>query len=360
MVARFTRRKFVGTAGAAAAAGLTLAAPFRRKVLGATPLTVVEWGPPYVDSMKKVAGKQSRMDITWVLHQGGSAAILPKVQAAWPNPPYDLIAAWKPVFLTMNREEWLEPITVERVPNMKNIPEDLITKDANGNWLDIPRSLSGAFFGYRPDICPIEITKLDDLLDPRLKGQIMWPNPINSTNLHVVALALANGGDEYNLEPGWMFLKELAKSGNIGGVYGAISQVINALTTGQYSVTFTDLVSFQKAAQNVPIKLLTKTDESLKSFPWSESWGVLNRAKHKEEAFWFANFTISPQNNTLFNEGVRLSVTNKEAPAVEGLEEFAFTTEELKTYAHFADFDHLSKTLDAAVKRFEKEIIPLL
>ena len=356
-----TRRRFVATtAGGVSAAGLTIAAPFVRSAWAKDTLTVVEWGTPYVETSQALGATQDMVDITWVLHEGGSAAILPKIKSSWPNPPYDLIAAWKPVWLTMIREGWIEPITVDTVPNMKDIPEALITTDADGVWYDIPRTLSGVFWGYRTDICPIEITQMEDLLDPKLVGQISWPHPVTNTNLQVVALAMARGGDEYNMEPGWEFLKELAKSGNIGRIHSTTSDVINALTTGEISVTFNDLPTFGTAAKNVPIKYLSKTHESMKMFPWVESWGVLKSSKNKQAALDYANFTISAENNRIFNEGIGAGATNVNVEGSEALAPITYTSEELAKFTHFVDYDQLSKELDASTKRFEAEILPLL
>ena len=358
----FSRRRFVATAakGGAAAAGLVIAAPFVPRAWAKDTLTVVEWGTPYVETSKALSGNQDAVDVTWVLHEGGSAAILPKIKSSWPNPPYDLIAAWKPVWLTMIREGWIEPITMDTVPNMMDIPESLITTDENGVWYDVPRTLSGVFWGYRTDTCPIEITKMEDLLDPRLAGEISWPHPVTNTNLQVVALAMARGGDEYNMEPGWEFLEELAKSGNIGRIHSTTSDVINALTTGEISVTFNDLPTFGTAAKNVPIKYLSKTHESMKMFPWVESWGVLKSSKNKQAALDYANFTISPENNKAFNEGIGAGATNVNVEASEALEPISYTTEELAKFTHFVDYDQLSRDLDASTKRFEAEIMPLL
>ena len=232
MTNRYTRRDFMqSTAGGLATAGLTL--PFANSAWAADPLTVVEWGPPWIDGSKKVLGDQNMWDVTWELHQGGAAAILPKIKSSWPNTPYDVVDCWTSVFLAMVREGWAETVTVADVPNLADVPESLITKDDQGNFKNIPRSVNGVFFAYRPDICPIEIKTIDDLLDPRLKGQILWPSPIMNTCLQVVALALARGGDEYNIDPGWEFLQELAKSGNIGRVYITTTDTINSLTTGR-------------------------------------------------------------------------------------------------------------------------------
>ena len=217
MTRKFSRRDVLKTtAGGLAAAGLASTLPFANQAWGREPLTVVEWGPPWIDASKNVLEGQDKWDITWELHQGGAAAILPKIKATWPNSPYDVVDCWTSVFLSMVREGWAETVTVDDVPNLADVPEALITKDDQGNFKNIPRSVNGVFFAYRPDICPIEIKSINDLLDPRLKGQICWPSPIMNTCLQVVALALARGGDEYDIDPGWEFLQEIAKSGNIG------------------------------------------------------------------------------------------------------------------------------------------------
>jgi putative spermidine/putrescine transport system substrate-binding protein len=326
----------------------------------ATALTVVEWGTPYVEAMKQIAAKQQAADITWVLHQGGSATILPKIKASWPNKSFDLVAAWRPVFLSMMREGWLEPVARDKVPNLNDVPEGLITKDEKGTWYDIPRSVSGAFFAYRSDICPVKITKIQDLLDPKLKGQISWPAPIFNTNLQLVALALANGGDERNIEPGWVFLKELAKSGNIGRIHSNMADFTNSFNSGETSVTFADSPTLAESAKNVPVEFLTKTDPSLRTFPWAESWGVLKNSQNKDVAFEFANFTLEPENCTFFNQAIPAAPANAKAKPVQGLEFLSFTPDEIKKFAYFVDFDHVSKELDGWIKRFESEIAPLL
>jgi putative spermidine/putrescine transport system substrate-binding protein len=51
----------------------------------ATELNGVWWGGPWIEAIKGVAEKQSDVSINWQLHSGGSAAVIPKIQSAWPN-----------------------------------------------------------------------------------------------------------------------------------------------------------------------------------------------------------------------------------------------------------------------------------
>jgi putative spermidine/putrescine transport system substrate-binding protein len=257
----------------------------------------------------------------------------------------------------MMREGWAETVTLADCPNLKDIPEGLIVKDDKGNWKNIPRGSSGIFFTYVPDNCPIEITNIEDLLSPKLKGQILWPNPTLNTNVQVVALARARGGDEYNMEPGWEFLKELAKSGNIGRVSANTSDVITSLETGETSVTVVDQGTLG-GIKGAKLRHLTKTHDSLKTFMFVSGWVVLSSSKNKKAAFDFANFSINKANSELYYQEVGEVPVNSQAE--HGVEHLRFSPDQVGKFAVVPDWDQLGKELDNWNKRFEKDIVPLL
>ena len=111
---------------------------FMSRAAGVPELTVVEWGGGVVDAMKQIAAKQDKVTFNWVLHQGGSGAILPKIKATWPKADYDYVAGWEGSFNGMLKEDWLVPVTVDMVPNLKDIPEKIIVKNAKGQWRASP------------------------------------------------------------------------------------------------------------------------------------------------------------------------------------------------------------------------------
>ena len=331
-----------------------------REAFAKETLTAVEWGPPWIDGSKKVAAKWDKADITWELHAGGAAAILGKIKATWPNSPYDLVDNWSPVFFSMIKEGWAETVTVADVPNLADVPEKLLSKDDKGNIKTIPRSINGNFFAVRPDICPIEIKTIDDLLNPKLKGQIAWPSPIMQMNMQTVMLALARGGNERNMDPGWKFLEEIAKAGNIGRVYQTTTDIINSMTTGECSVTFASQGTLQAAAKKVQIKPLTKSNPTLKAAIFTEGWVIMSNSKKKKAAMEFANFTISAENEELFHQDVGGAPANRKAKVPSNLAHMTFTPEEFDKYAYVPDWGYMSTQLDAWVKRFEQEIQPKL
>ena len=357
-----TRRQILlGGAKTLAAAGLISTFPGANRAFGAKDLTLVEWGGHYVEKMKTLVEKHGGFNVTWELHAGGSAAILPKIRSQWPdNLKYDLVSGWDPVFLSMIREGWAETVSVDTMPALADIPESLIAKDEQGNWKSIPRNTGGGYFAYREDLIPFEITSIEDFLDPRLKGQILWPDPFYGTNQQMVMLALARGGDEHNMEPGWEFMKELAKSGNIGRVYKTESDAITSMSTGETSLAHSANTNFSELSKNFPIRHLTKMDDpGLKTALYIEGWNVM-KGPNSETAMELANWAVTPENNEWWAKTIGAPPVNLKSKAPEGLEHLVFTEEELQKHVHFLDWDHTSKAVDGWVKRFEQEIVPLL
>ena len=176
-----TRRQTLRGAAAAGAVTILAGTPGSvRRAVAATAITAVEWGGDVVNAMKQIEAKQDKVQVNWVLHQGGSGAILPKIKATWPQAEYDYVAGWEGSFNGMVKEDWLVPVTVDLVPNLADIPQKIIVKNAKGEWMAVPRAVGGIYFAYRKDISPVELKSVEDLFDPRLKGTICWPGPTQS------------------------------------------------------------------------------------------------------------------------------------------------------------------------------------
>jgi putative spermidine/putrescine transport system substrate-binding protein len=328
----------------------------------AVPLVGVDWGGPLIEAVKGLAAQYKDVDITWDLHAGGAATTMPKIKAAWPNPRYDFLAVFSLNYITMINEGWLEPITYENMPNLKDVPEQLHIKDKSGAMVAAPRSIAGYFWGYRADTSPVKIERIEQLLDPKLKGQICWPGPMINGNTQLLSLALANGGDEKNLEPGWEFLTKLAKSGNIARVANTETDFINAMTTGETSVGFWNIAPWAKISANFPTTVLTRAekDRGLKAYIYQDGWVVLKSSKNKKAAFDFINFCLSPENNQAFNLKTGQVPTNNKSKVGGFGQVISFHNDEIEKFAYFPNYEVLSNQLSDIGKRFEAQIVPLL
>jgi putative spermidine/putrescine transport system substrate-binding protein len=344
----------------AATAGVTAGAlPFAHEAWAKESLTIVEWGNPYLDAAKKVAAKWDQTDITWALHSGGASAVLAKIKASWPNPPYDIVTNWSAGFETMAQEGWAETITLADVPNLADVPPQFVPKDDKGNVKAVPRSIDGSFFAVRTDRCPIEIKTLEDLLNPKLKGMIAWPGPTVYSNAALLAAALGRGGSLQNLEPGWKFVEELAKTGNIGRVYQGSVELTNAISTGEACITYTaNGPQTALVKMGLPMKSLTKIDASLKACLYVEAYVVMTSSKQKKAALQFVNFATGQENSELFHQNLTSLPANQKAKPGGNVSAIQFTSQEHAKFVEVPNWSYMGTQLDAWTKRWERDIAP--
>ena len=350
-----TRRQVLKGGGAAA----TVAFFGSTSAIAATEITAVEWGGDVVNAMKKIAEKQDKVQVNWVLHQGGSGAILPKIKATWPNAEFDYVAGWEGSFSGMLKEDWMVPVTTETVPNLADIPEKIIVKNAKNEWMAVPRAVGGIYFAYRDDISPIKLKSIDDLFDPSLKGKICWPGPTQSMLLQLVALALHAGGNENNMEPGWDLMKKLAKTGNIGRIAVTDTDFTTSLTSGETALGFYSEPQLTAVAKSFPVVRLTK-QQGLPTFLYQSGFAVFKNRPNLEATLGFVNHAISPEMSTLYAEIAGEAPLNVKAKTPESLKHLAFTPEEMDKFVYVPDFNVVLAQQDAWAKRWENEIAPLL
>ena len=329
-------------------------------------LTAVTWGGPLLKA-NEVAAKafsdSTGSSVLWELHEGGSANILSKIKATWPDSiKYDIVQALDPVFIPMMKEGWLED--VDDVEGLDQIIPALVDnfRDANGKAKVIPVATDGSYYGYRTDMIDMPITQVTDLLDPSLKGKIGLLDPSLYTFSPYVAMALELGGDEKNLEPAWEFLKELAASGNVAQVLKSDVDTINALTTGAIGLSYTGIGNWAPIDKAVPIKLLHREDESkgFKAFLYTLGWGIL-KGPRSGLAKEFASFLIRKDINEAYGAATTAAPANVNAKTSPEIAKYVLSTEEdIRKYAYFPDFDYISQNIGEWSKRFETEIQPLL
>ncbi|MER9191434.1 ABC transporter substrate-binding protein [Mesorhizobium australicum] len=355
-----SRRNLLMSAASVAAVGtgLGLAGPIRARA--AETITALEWGGSYMEGMKKIAAKQTEVSVDWQAYTGGAMTIMPKIKATWPHTGIDLLAGWDPSWQTIALEGWAEPVTLEKVPNLADIPQKLIVKDVAGNVVNIPRTITSAFWYYREDTTPFQIAKIDDLLDPRLKGKICFPVPTLNSNVQMISMALARGGDERNMEPAWDFMKELGRSGNVGRVANSDVDISNSITSGETSITLGSIATLARA-RDFKFRLLNKMEPEagFRTFVFQEGWCVL-KGGNTDAAFKFANFAINPENSAEFNRDIGAVPANVKAKVSDEIKPLTFSAEEMDRFVYIPDWAYLSTQTDAWMKRWEQEIAPLL
>src|SRR3984893_10903466 len=227
-------------------------------------LLVVMWGAAWIEVCRKIVEAHTAKTgdkVAWELHAGGAMAIVAKMKPQWPRVNYNLISGWDPVFRAMIQEDWVLPVSLDEMPALKDIPPAFFQKNDKGELVSVPLSTTGAFWGYRTDLVDRPIESIEQLLEPRFKGKLCVPFPVNLTGLLMLTLAMQRGGNEHNIEPGWQFLKELAERGQIGRVINNNSEFINAMSSGETSVAFFNIGAWTTVRKRFTGKILRRLQD---------------------------------------------------------------------------------------------------
>ncbi len=327
-------------------------------------LIVVQWGAAWIEVSRQIVEPyvaKTGDKIAWELHAGGAMAIVAKVKPVWPRVGYNMISGWDPVFRAMIKEGWVEPVSLDEMPALKDIPPQFFQKDKDGRLMSVPLSTAGAFWGYREDLVDKPIESIEQLLEPRFKGKLCVPFPVNLTGLLMLTLAVQRGGNERNIEPGWQFLKELAEKGQIGRVINNNSEFINAMSSGETSVAFFNAGSWTQVRKRFPVKLLTRLKDN-KGFLFNEGFAIIKGADPKKiaAAKALANHFATPEVNETYNIPLGYGPTNVKAKPGPDIKDVFYNADELAKYGYIADFEYMSSQVNDWAKRWEQEIAPLI
>jgi putative spermidine/putrescine transport system substrate-binding protein len=359
-----SKRQFLVQTGAGlTATALLTSRPFIRSAAGAETLVGVEWGGPWLEGAKMVAARQSQFNIQWETHAGAAAAIMAKIKTAWPTPLYDFVAQFDPLYYAWLREGWPEPLSIEEMPNLRDIPSEVFVRNDKGQIINVPISQSGRYWGYRSDRSPVAISKHEDLLDPRLKGQICIPYVLQSQNSMVAMFALAFGGDEKHMDPGWEFMRALAKTGNVGRVAKTEVDFINSLSSGECSVGIWSNAAWAKIADVGPCVFLNRVpgDKVFRTGLLTEGFMIPTNSTKKKQAKEFLDFFVSRENNEIYNKQLNFVPTNGKSNASKLAQNIVFkTSEERRQFAVVFDFVALGERQNEMNEKWEQEITPLL
>ena len=362
MTGRLSRRFIL--AGGAAATSLAVAAPFVRARGQTKPrVTGVTWGGPWVEAWKQIAAKQKRADLDWILHEAATTAIVAKIKASWPNPPADFVNASEPTLYAMAREDWLEPVSEAAIPNLKYLQSAPFIKNPAGQPVTVPTNLSYVFWAYVEPAAGMPIGKPEDLLSPKLRGKVMLNLPTIASGAQLFSLAMARGGNEHSIEPGFDFVKEIVKAGNVGRVVKTDIDVVNAFTTGEVAVGLINQANYHEIAKHLPLKALGKVPGSptFKTFIGSEGVAILKRAGDRKPVMDFIDFAIAADNNTAYAAAIGTLPTNEQSIASAELDPLRLhDAAERQKFGYVPDRPYISSQTDAWNRKWELEIGPLL
>jgi ABC-type Fe3+ transport system substrate-binding protein len=195
---------------------------------------------------------------------------------------------------------------VDGVPVAVGKPKALPLKDPHGYWIGTALEPYGLV--YHPRLLRRlgvpEPKDWEDLLHPKLKGQVAQSAPTRSSSSHATyEVILQSRGDR----AGWEWLKRL---GGHSGVFTARSRdVPSVVAKGEFAVGFAvpSYMAFEEVLAGFDIKFVAPRN----AFVTSEPIAVLAGAKHPRAARAFVEFLLTERGQRVFIERGLFAITPK-------------------------------------------------
>lgn len=126
----------------------------------------------------------------------------------------------------------LQGFTDEEIPEVKNLPPEVVIRNDEGLIVGIPTYFSYYGIVYNEDLADAEDFKSwKNLADPKWKGKLAITRPVYAAAYDLTMYAHAAGGDAANIEPGVDILKGLIS--NSLTTYTSLAHMNTLLGTGE-------------------------------------------------------------------------------------------------------------------------------
>jgi ABC-type Fe3+ transport system substrate-binding protein len=184
----------------------------------------------------------------------------------------------------------------DEIPVSIGKPVALPIKDPNKFWVGTMLEPYGII--YQPKLLQrlgVEIKDWDDLLNPKLKGQIAQCTPDRSSSSHATCEVVLQ---TYGWEKGWEWLTKLAAN---TGIFTARSRdVPNVVAKGEFAVGFgvPSYMAFAEVLGGYELMYVYPTN----AYVTPEPMAVLKGAPHPKAAHAFIEFLVSEEGQKLVSE----------------------------------------------------------
>jgi len=185
----------------------------------------------------------------------------------------------------------------DAIPASIGKPKPIPLKDPNGFWIGTALEPYGIV--YHPRLLKrlgvAEIRDWDDLLNPKLKGNVAQCAPTRSSSSHATYEIVLQGRGE---EAGWEWLRKLAAN---TGIFTARSRdVPTVVAKGEYSAGFAvpSYMAFEEKLAGFDIKYVAPKN----SFVTPEPMAVLAGARNPRAARAFVEFLLTERGQRIFME----------------------------------------------------------
>jgi putative spermidine/putrescine transport system substrate-binding protein len=319
---------------------------------GADPLVVSIWGGNWKDTVERVVAKPftAKTGIPVEFEVGGTLDRLAKARVSKAAPLVDITLTTTHVGRLYISDGLFAKLDMAKLPNARELAKEAMRSDSHlGVWAYVYT------IAYRPDMVPFEITKWDDLWDPRLKGKVGLPDFDPS---HIITVsALLEGGDEVNWQKGQERLKRLKP--NVAAFYSTDARSQDLMKTGEAPVeVMLSINAFHLMEQGLNVKIITPRDKP--GIVGIDTMAVMAGSKKAEAAHQFLNFALSREIQEQLVGAFKAGPTNLKATVPEKMrgQPGVFTSPaEWRERGYIMNDEARAKTLAAWKEWFNANIV---
>ncbi|MEG0329417.1 MAG: extracellular solute-binding protein [Longicatena sp.] len=224
------------------------------------------------------------------LQQAGTGELMKKLQSEKKDPIADILFGGAHSQYIQNKDLFMEYVS----PNDKNVIETYQNKSKfttsyalDGSLLIVNKKLKGN----------LKIESYDDLLNPELKGKIATADPASSSSAFAQLTNILKTKGGYEDDKAWAYVKDLFTNVN-GKIEGSSSSVYKKVADGEMVVglTYEDpTVTLKNDGADIEIVYPKEGSVFLPA-----TAGIINNAKHSENAKKFIDFLISQEMQDIY------------------------------------------------------------
>jgi putative spermidine/putrescine transport system substrate-binding protein len=263
------------------------------------------------------------------------------------TPEIDLLWMAYPQSVQAIAENLCQELKVEEIPNLKQV-EPVWYEGFRRRGVGLDYASFG--IGYRTDLVKTAPTSWADLWKPEYRGKIALPDITASGGYETLVMAaIAHGGSETNIEPGFEALKKLRPS--VRKFYKSNPEATQLMERGEVAVcAWFDGRTWGLADNGIKAKWIAPKEGASAAMV---SYHIPNNTRDAALCKRFIDFAISREAQEGFCNSMQYGPVNRTAVLTGLAKERVPPLSELKTMDWFAIVPHLGDWLE----RWNREVV---
>ncbi len=285
------------------------AAAAQEKRFDGVTLTVGTFGGSWKDRINGYIGAKFEALGGKIEYVSGNPRILLSklVAARGQDAPFDVVEIVDSTWPDTLAAGFVQKLNLDNVPNVKDLDPSMYDDYKVANWI----TEEGFVFNIDKfkELGISRPTSFSDLLDPKLKGRVSFPDINVNTALNpIVGFAADAGGDENNIDPGLERIKQL----DVFAFWNSGTQITQMFQSGDIWVAVAHAgwgVRLHDAGIEVGMihpKVKDKTGMASRGFA-----GVVAGTEHPEAAEFYINQLVSEEMQEILHTKNGIVPTNK-------------------------------------------------